>query len=234
MRLEPRQRQDAGDQGDQRHRRGGLQRAGEQAGVAIEGAAERRDQQRRQHQHRRNPERARPASWQTPRPAAAEMRGLQARLTRCDRPMAITTRPAPISDGMNCPACVTTSAKSGSIQEKSGAGAEHAERQQQRAAQRDHAGAGGDGEVRLAPAADRLHACGLAVAAPSGAAAQQDLVAGEQRARQEQRNDVVVQAEHHDRADDVRRRQDRASSPNSMAVSNTPMPPGRLAASPAV
>ena len=39
-------------------------------------------------------------------------------------------------------------------------------------------------------------------AAQHAAAAQQDLVAGEQGAGQEQRDDVVIQSEHHDRADD--------------------------------
>ncbi len=41
----------------------------------------------------------------------------QARVTRCDRPMASTIRAVPISEGTYWPALAAKAAKSGSIQE---------------------------------------------------------------------------------------------------------------------
>ena len=76
-----------------------------------------------------------------------------------------------------------------------------ADAQQHHAGHRDQSGGAGDREVGLAPARQRAEPLG---APQQHAAAQQDLVAGEQEARQEQRDDVVVQPEHHDRADDLR------------------------------
>ena len=72
LRAGDRQRQQADHQHDQRNRAGRLQRAAEQAGVAVEAGAERRQQQRRSAPARRRPRAGCPASRRTRRrrPAA--------------------------------------------------------------------------------------------------------------------------------------------------------------------
>ena len=95
------------------------------------------------------------------------------------------------------------SAKSGSIQEKSGCGARtptHSSITPHSATSPVALATAKSGSLQRASAAPRRSA-----PAQQDAAAQQDLVAGEQEAGQEQRDDVVVEPEHHDRADDVRR-----------------------------
>ncbi len=82
---------------------------------------------------------------------------------------------------------------------------QHAQAQHQHPAQPNRAGRGGDREIRLAPPADRLNRCQAADVTQQAVAAQQDLVAGEQGAGEEQRDHIVIEPEHEDRADDVRR-----------------------------
>ena len=82
---------------------------------------------------------------------------------------------------------------------------QHAQTQHQHAAQSDSPGGRGYGEVGLAPAADRLHRRQPGEMPQQPAAAQQDLIAGEQGAREEQRDHIVVEAKDEDGPDDVRR-----------------------------
>src|SRR5208283_2390739 len=84
-----------------------------------------------------------------------------------------------------------------------GARGDDADAQQHDAGQHHGAGGGGDGEVRLVPAGQGLGAADRDGRGQQRAAAQQQLVAGEQGAGEEQRDDVVVEPEHHDGAEDV-------------------------------
>ena len=89
---------------DQRHGAAGLQRPRHQLGVPIEARSEWRQQQGRQHQHTDHPK---PVGLRRGEGGPGHQQRIvrpQARLTRCDSPIAISTRPAPISDGTNWPA----------------------------------------------------------------------------------------------------------------------------------
>ena len=84
---------------------------------------------------------------------------------------------------------------------------QHADAEQQQPRQRRRAGGGRHREIRLPRPSPCLRDRPARQPSQQHAAAQQQFVPGEQRAGQEQRDDVVIETEHHDRGDDARRRQ---------------------------
>ena len=95
---------------------------------------------------------------------------------------------------------------------------QQAQKQQQRAAQADGTRGRRDGEIGFGPGPNSARRGGASSLLQQPAAAQQNLIPGEQDAGEEQRDDVVEQAEDDDRADDLRRLQIRRQAEQHRGV----------------